>query len=442
MFLTAPSEPVIWLEERVGSACNGSAKRGWRREFPSSRRGAAKRGRHDTGGPSMSANRPANRNIHLLANRPPFERIALLLQGGGALGAYQGGVYQALAEADLHPDWVAGVSIGAINAALIAGNPPDKRVGRLRQFWEAVSAPRLGIPDLGGFEFEGALAHSLANRASSWAALVAGAPHFFTPRVPPPFLYPDGRPEALSYYDTAPLRTTLERLVDFDLINARAMRFSVGAVHLRTGDLVYFDNATHQIRAEHVIASGSLPPGFPPTPVDGEDYWDGGLVSNTPLQWVLDQQPRRDTLAFQIDLWNARGELPRNLFEVDTRQKEIRYASRTRTATEQFKERHLLRRAAARLLAEMPPHLTQSPEAERLAAAADDTVYNVVQLIYRSKRYEGACKDYEFSRRSMEEHWRAGYKDAVHSLEHPEIFERPEEAGGVSIFDLGNGGRD
>jgi NTE family protein len=315
----------------------------------------------------MSGRRPSHRKTHLATQRPPFERVALILQGGGALGAYQAGVYQALAEANLHPDWVAGISIGAINSALIAGNPPEKRVERLRTFWETVSAQPFGLPFLTALEGRDELSHSLINHVSSVAALIGGAPGFFQPRVPPPFLYPNGTPEALSYYDVAPLRGTLEALVDFDRINADAMRFSVGAVNVRTGNFVYFDNTTHQICPEHVMASGSLPPGFPPTEIEGECYWDGGLVSNTPLDWVLESRPGRDTLAFQIDLWSARGQYPRKLLEADTRQKEIRYSSRTRLATNQFKKKQILRRAAAKLLAKLPRELQQTPEAEMLA---------------------------------------------------------------------------
>src|SRR6516165_5477191 len=297
--------------------------------------------------PDQTAHRwPVRRKTHVTTQRTPFERIALLLQGGGALGSYQAGVYQALAEANLHPDWVAGISIGAINSALIAGNHPDRRVERLREFWETVSAPPFGMPYIAALEGRDEFTHGVINQVRSWGALVGGAPGFFQPRVPPPFLYANGAPEALSYYDVAPLRATLERLVDFALINAGAMRFSVGAVNVRTGNFVYFDSATHQIGPEHVMASGSLPPGFPPTEIEGEHYWDGGLVSNTPLDWVLGSPPGRDTLAFQIDLWNARGEPPRNLIEADTRQKEIRYSSRTRLATNQFKKEQILRRAA------------------------------------------------------------------------------------------------
>ena len=390
----------------------------------------------------MSGHRGPRRKTHVATERPPFERIALILQGGGALGAYQAGVYQALAEANLHPDWVAGISIGAINSALIAGNPPKKRVQRLRTFWETVSAPPFGMPFLAALEGRDEFTHTLINQVSSLGALIGGAPGFFQPRVPPPFLYPNGAPEALSYYDVAPLRATLEALVDFDLINSGAMRFSVGAVNVRSGNFVYFDNTTYQICPEHVMASGSLPPGFPPTEIEGEYYWDGGLVSNTPLDWVLDSRPGRDTLAFQIDLWSARGEFPRNLIEAETRQKEIRYSSRTRLATNQFKKKQILRRAAAQLLAKIPKELLQTPQAEMLALEADEKVYNLVQLIYRTKHYEGNSKDYEFSRRTMEEHWQSGYNDAVRTLRHPEVLQRPQGMDGVFTFDLAVDGRE
>jgi NTE family protein len=390
----------------------------------------------------MSGARPSIRKSHVTVPRPPFERIALILQGGGALGAYQAGVYQALAEADLHVDWVAGISIGAVNAALIAGNPPERRVERLREFWETVTAPLLCAPYLAGFEIRDELTHRFVNQSRALGILVGGAPGFFTPRLPPPYLYPRGEPQALSWYDVTPLAATLERLVDFARIDDGDPRFSVGAVNVRTGNFVYFDSTTHQIGPEHVMASGSLPPGFPATVIDGEHYWDGGLVSNTPLQWVLDSRPRHDTLVFQIDLWNARGELPRDLTEVELRQKEIRFSSRTRAATDQFKQQQLLRRTTAKLLAQLPPELRQTPEAQRLAAEADEKVYNIIQLIYHARNYEGSSKDYEFSRRTMEEHWTAGYNDAVRTLRHPVVLQRPDGMDGVFTFDLAVDGRD
>jgi NTE family protein len=390
----------------------------------------------------MPTARPPTHKTHRRSGRPPFERIALLLQGGGALGAYQAGAYQALAEASLHPDWIGGISIGAINAALIAGNPPEHRVERLREFWETITAAPSGFPYIPGFQVKNEYTHRIINQYRSLVSLFGGAPGFFTPRTPPAWLVPPESIETLSFYDTKPLKATLQRLIDFDMLNSGATRLSVGAVNVRSGNFVYFDNNNCDICVEHVMASGSLPPGFPAVEIQGEHYWDGGLVSNTPLQWVLDSVPRQDTLAFQIDLWSSRGEIPRNLMESETRQKEIRYSSRTRASTDQFKAMQKLRRAAAKLLADLPKDLVQTPEAESLASIADEKVYNIVHLIYRAKSYEGASKDYEFSRRTMEEHWKAGYNDAVRTLRHPEVFERPNGGDGVFTFDLAHDGRD
>jgi len=369
-------------------------------------------------------------------NRTPFERITLLLQGGGALGAYQGGVYQALAEADLHPDWVAGISIGAINSALIAGNPPEKRVERLREFWEMVSRSPLGIPYFKSVELRGHFLHQLVNQVRATNILLFGTPHFFSPRLPPPGLWPWGSPDKASYYDNSELKPTLERLVDFDRINAGHIRFSVGAVNVATGNFAYFDSTTHRIRVEHVMASGSLPPGFPATKVDGEYYWDGGLVSNTPLQWVLDNYPRLDTLAFQVDLWSARGAVPCDLTEVEVRHKDILYSSRTRAATDQYKNLQKLRIALANLMQRLPEELKQSEDARLLEREADNKVCNIVHLIYRARSYEGIAKDFEFSRRTMEEHWQTGYDSAVRSLAHPEVLELPDRLEGVRTFDF------
>jgi len=368
--------------------------------------------------------------------RTQFEQIVLLLQGGGALGSYQAGVYQALAEANLHPNWVAGISIGAINAAIIAGNAPDKRVGRLREFWEAVSTSPLGIPYVKSVELQNAFVHQLVNQGRAVNILMFGAPNFFTPRVPPATLWPAGTSDKASYYDTSPLRATLERLVDFDRINAGRMRFSVGAVNVGTGNFAYFDTTTDRIRPEHVMASGSLPPGFAATEVDGKFYWDGGLVSNTPLQWVLDSRPRKDTLAFQIDLWSARGALPHDLTEVEVRYKDIVYSSRTRAATDQYKAAQKLRITLANFMKQLPDELQHSENAKILQQEADEKVCNIVHLIYRARSFEGIAKDFEFSRRTMKEHWESGYHDARRALAEPEVMRLPDPIEGVRIFDV------
>src|SRR5215467_9465451 len=374
--------------------------------------------------------------------RTQFECIALLLQGGGALGAYQGGVYHALAEADLHPDWVAGISIGGINSAIIAGNRPEERVGKLRAFWEGITTNPLfnwtGAADR--FAPKGDIARSFFNQMSAAWALVGGAQGFFTLRQPGPWLQAAGCLEATSFYETKLLKATLEQLVDFDRINSGEMHFTVGAVNARTGNLVRFDNATRTIYPEHVMASGSLPPGFPAVEIEGEHYWDGGLISNTPLQWVFEHGQGQDTLAFQVDLWSARGEFPGDLAEVATRQKEIQYSSRTRATTNQFKRLQKIRGALATLLEKLPDDLKASEEAKILRSTADHKVYNIVHLIYRSKHYEGHSKDYEFSRRTMEDHWRAGYYDVVRTLRHQEVLERPSHLEGVFTFDLAQAG--
>ncbi|MDE2229373.1 MAG: patatin-like phospholipase family protein [Alphaproteobacteria bacterium] len=368
---------------------------------------------------------------------PQFECIVLTLQGGGALGAYQAGVYQALDEAGIRPDWIAGISIGAINAAIIAGNPPEQRVARLRQFWETVSTnPLWGAAG----DYVGRLATGVAGRravsqASALAATVAGAPGFFAPRTVLPYLTRPGSVAATSYYDTNALRLTLERLVDFDRINAGGTRLSVGAVNVKSGNFVYFDTTTHKIGPAHVMASGALPPGFPAIEIDGEHYWDGGTVSNTPLQWVLQFGPRRDTLTFQVDLWNARGALPRNVVDVETRRKEILYSSRTRDNVDRFAEMQRLRHAIAKVCDTLPKEVCDLPEAGALRSFADHKVYSIVHLIYRPRHYETFAKDYEFSRLSMEGHWAAGHADTVHTLAHPEALARPANSDGVRTFD-------
>ncbi|WP_201834627.1 patatin-like phospholipase family protein [Microvirga zambiensis] len=380
--------------------------------------------------------------IRPVTERPQFERLALVLQGGGALGAYQGGVYQALAEADLHPNWIGGISIGAINAAIIAGNPPKERVARLRAFWEQITAPPPWMPSigssmLGALEFGSDFLHTLVNQTQACNTLMNGAPGFFFPRQIPPFLG-GADIESNSFYDVSPLRTTLEELVDFDRINARETRFAVGAVNIRTGNLEFFDNAERMLGPEHIMASGALPPGFPAIRVDKDYYWDGGLVSNTPLQWMRDSRPRQDSLVFQVDLWSARGEIPHDLVGIDLRQKDIRFSSRTRKNTDQFKQEQRLRRAAHRLLQMVPDQDLLSADAEMalLRGEADETVHNIVHLIYRAKSYEGSSKDYEFSRETMEEHWSAGYADTARTLRHPNILKRPTTPDGVATFDL------
>jgi NTE family protein len=297
------------------------------------------------------------------------------------------------------------------------------------------------VPYFKSLEIQNAYTRQALNQAWATNILLFGVPNFFVPRLPPPVLWPSHEAGKASYYDTSPLVATLNRLVDFDLLNSDTTRFSVGAVQVDTGNFVYFDtnHPDEKIQAEHILASGSLPPGFPATKVNEKYYWDGGLVSNTPLQWVLDSRPRQDRLVFQVDLWNARGLVPKDLIGVEVRQKEIQYSSRTRAATDQYKYTQKLRIAAANLIKKLPPDLRDSEDAKLLASEANDKVCNIVHLIYRARAYEGVAKDYEFSRRTMEEHWKSGYENAMQTLSTPGIRELPDRQEGVKIFDVCKG---
>jgi NTE family protein len=370
------------------------------------------------------------------AMTPAKAQRVLVLQGGGALGSYQAGAYQALCHCGFEPDWIAGISIGAVNAAIIAGNEPSKRVDRLKEFWETVSSPVPFVPITRG---DGE--RSLFNETS--AALVAtfGARGFFTPRVPPAPLWPIGSAEAQSYYDTSPLRRTLERLVDFDRINDLETRLSVGAVGVTSGNFRYFDNVEFkrlgkQIGPEHIMASGALPPGFPSIVIDGEHYWDGGLASNTPLDFVLDTETANDLMIFQVDLFSARGPLPKTMLEAAEREKDIRFSSRTRMNTDKNRQLHNARKAIRDLIGKLPEALKQEPSVKLLCEAARESTVTVVHLIYKSKNYESNSKDYDFSRVATVEHWEAGVRDVHRSLRHKEWLQRPQSDETMVTYDL------
>ena len=376
-------------------------------------------------------------------DRAPRGTTALVLQGGGALGAYQAGVYEALAAAGWSPDWIAGISIGAINAALIAGNPPQQRIDTLHRFWDRVSS-RLQAPS---FIPSGPIRRWFSE-VSAGITATTGLPGFFTPRLIPPALSAPGTPEAISIYDTTPLRDTLAELVDFDRINHRhAIRLSVGAVNVRTGNFAYFDNRETTITVDHVMASGALPPGFAPVVIDGEAYWDGGIVSNTPLQHVLDHlasQTERgrshqgDVTIFQVDLFPARGALPRTLADAIQREKDIRFSSRTRLNTDLNRELEKLRAAARRLVGKLPLDLQSDPDAVFLATQKDPGAITVLQLINRAEPWESQSKDYEFSRATVDGHWAAGKADVQRSLADPrwqarQNGGRPRKSGMVTL---------
>jgi len=368
-----------------------------------------------------------------MLDNPRFERpdsydrkVALVLQGGGALGSYQAGVYEALCDSPYQPDWVGGISIGAINAAIIAGNPPEHRVERLRQFWETITAPTASWPALPGPLRD---AH---RGAGALSALFYGEPGFFAPQ--PPFAWLAGT--ATSYYATNVLKSTLERLVDFDRINSGETRLSVGAVNVRTGDFNYFDSQHIKLRAEHVMASGALPPGFPAVEIDGEFYWDGGLVSNTPLGYVMECLPRRSRLVFQVDLFPAHGKDPLNLDQVSERDKDIRYSSRTRVVTDTFRQFHELRYNINELWELLPPDLREHPAAQHLYSFSCSTRFDIVQLIYRPSEPQGSTKDFQFSRMTMQDRWTQGRADALRTLEASPWLTPTAPHVGVRTFDV------
>lgn len=364
----------------------------------------------------------------------------LVLQGGGALGAYQAGAYQALAEAGHAPDWVAGTSIGAINACLIAGNAPEERVAALSTFWNRVTSPTAGIPLVPKGMLRGGW-----NEAAALQATFFGVPGFFTPRLPPSPFAPFVDPSRVSYYDTAPLRATLEELIDFDLLNDGPVRVSLGAVNVETGNMVYFDSEDTRISADHVMASGALPPAFPPVEIEGALYWDGGLVSNAPLQYVLEDglalgasdTPCPAMLIYQVDLFSARGRAPASVFEIEAREKDIRFSSRTRAATDKMVLLANVAQIARRLAEKLPEALRDDPDLARLTGAAAQTDITLLHLIYRQSAHEGGSKDYEFSRPSMREHWMAGARDVArthHNADWPRLLAHGE---GMKAFDLG-----
>jgi NTE family protein len=365
-----------------------------------------------------------------MTNRDQMVRV---LQGGGALGAYQAGVYEGVAESGLAPDWIAGVSIGAINAALIAGNRPEHRLPRLREFWDRVSS---SMPLVAPAQLD-PLRISL-NRLSATTAVTFGVPGFFVPRVPPAFLAPDGTPEALSVYDTSPLRESLQELVDFDFLNRNgSVRLSVGAVDVSTGNSVYFDNKDRALGPEHVMASGSLPPGFPPTEIAGAHYWDGALVSNSPLLYVFEESPRIRGLVVQVDLFSAKGELPTNLDQVLERAKDIQYSSKTRFNTKQVKELEGFRLAVGRLLRKLPATLHDDADYKLLRPLTGYKRHvTIAHLINRRLASSTNSKDFEFSRTTVRQLWEAGLDDVRRAVSHRAWLKARELVDGVRVFDL------
>lgn len=338
---------------------------------------------------------------------PSKKRVVLVLQGGGALGAFQAGVYEALEKSSYVPNWIAGTSIGAINASIIAGNEPENRLLRLKQFWHEVAQPEyfnlnIDLPDN---------LRKAINEMQILPIFLMGIPTFFKPRVDSIFNMMSGNFN--SFYDTSPLHDFLNELIDFDYLNKGKIRLSLGATNINTGKIRYFDSKFDKIGPKHIMASGALPPGFPPIEVDGEYYWDGGVYSNTPLSVVLDDAPRVDTLCFMVDLWSPSGEPPNSMDEVKHRQMDIAYSSRSDEHRKEYEDKHNLRRAIRALYQQLPTEKQELPENLTLVALGCVTNMDIVQIEYEQKAWESSTKDADFSAYSINERWKQGIEKTM-----------------------------
>ena len=382
-----------------------------------------------TAGPSASHDSADTKLSQVNRHWGKHEQTMLVIQGGGALGAYQAGVYAALKENGLDINWVTGVSIGAINAALIAGNPPERQVERLREFWNRMSTPApFALP----VAFN--LFRPVINQAHATSAALFGVPGFFQPRTLSPFMASNGSLDAVSLYDTQPLKATLLDLVDFDYIAQKNIRLSLGAVNVSTGNSVYFDNTRMRIEPEHVMASGALPPAFPPVEIDGELYWDGGIVSNSPLTYVMDEAYRNNALIFQIDLFSGLGERPQTLDQVRERVKDIQYASKSRTSISRVQEYEELRATLGRVIGKLPEALQSDPDVQKLKAVSTRRALTLVHFINRHNTFSSHFKDCEFSRATVDELWNAGQTDVRYAMTRPALSQAIDLGHGMRIY--------
>lgn len=338
-----------------------------------------------------------------------YGQIVLVLQGGGALGAYQVGVYQALAEAGIAPDWVVGTSIGAINAALIAGGPANDGLSRLREFWKRVESDRfMGMP----------LPSWFPTAARNIMAVTTGIPSFFRPNTAA-FVSshaPLGAEQA-GYYSVAPLADTLGELVDFDQINSGPIRLTVGASNVQTSEMTYFDSRDHAIDLRHVMASGALPPAFPAVRIDDQLYWDGGILSNTPVEVVFDDNPRKNAMVFAVHLWNPHGNEPETIWEVMNRQKDVQYSSRAASHIKRQRQLHKMRHIIAEMTALIPEKDLASLKRRGLTGYGCTTQMHVIRLLAPALDYEDHAKDVDFSADGIRQRWEAGYRHTCETLE-------------------------
>lgn len=356
-----------------------------------------------------------------------YQRIAMACQGGGALGAYHIGALKAMEEKGYSPDMVAGISIGAFSAAIIAGNTPQDRVRKLEEFWDAISWPESPF-FLGGNE----KIRKIHNNLSALQSLTMGQPNFFTPRFPCPELSRKGTIEATSYYDTAKLRDTLLKFVDFDVLNSKTLgaRLLLGASRVKDGELVFFDSDKMKIGPEHVMASGAMPPGFPGIVIDGDLYWDGACTSNTPIESIFVAEAKVPTLCFMIDLYAPNGKEPETIDEVKMKKRELTFSSRTAHHIGHVQSRHNLAKALNHLLMSVPNKNKNDPIIQEIMGMATDVDFDVVHIAYNKPDYENANCRYEFSKTSIRERAQQGYEDMKAAIEHESwLMQRPSHVG-------------
>ncbi len=378
-----------------------------------------------------------NKPEKLINIKQTYDRIACIFQGGGALGAYQVGAFQAIHERGYDPNFLAGVSIGSINSSIIAGNPRKKQIEKLLEFWSTIT-PSLFAENLGQFhDFD--FTHHLRNQMGAMHSILFGLDGFFKPRVFPPTPLTHDTPDKLSYYDTSELRKTLERLIDFDRINDKKVTLCLGAVNVVNGEMEFFNNQMTTITPDHILASCALPPGFPAIKIGENYYWDGGIYANTPLVTVLDALPELDTLCFMVDCFSLQGTLPKTMDQLEERQKDIRYASHSRRLTNVYASRKNLQTAINYLGTKLTPEAKKDPEVQKILALGHEKRFSVVHIIYQDTPYSHSFKDYNFIRTVIDLRLKTGYKNAMEVLEKPEWEKKSDKKMSCSIYGVTEG---
>lgn len=380
-------------------------------------------------GPLCRINKPSTSPKH---GKQTYDRIACVFQGGGALGAYQVGAFRAIHEKGYHPNYLSGVSIGAINSSIIAGNSRHKQIDKLMEFWHSI-VPKLWTDAFYKGEVS-STAHHIHNHIGAMHTMFYGLDGFFRPRTYPPTPLTADTPDKLSYYDTSILKNTLEKIIDFDRINDKKITLCLGAVNIVSGEMEFFNNQNVTITPEHVMASGALPPGFPAIKI-GEDYfWDGGIYANTPLVTVLDALPELDTLCFVVDCFSLQGELPQTMDELEERQKDIRYASHSRRLTNVYTSRQNLQAAIQFLGEKLTPEAKKDPDVQKILELGHSKHFSVVHIIYRGTPFAHSFKDYNFINTAVQYRMKVGYENAVEILKNPDWEKKSDKALACSIY--------